>query len=96
MRAGWADFKSFQHTALDFAQFSRTRLTIPVLSIVGEKATGELLAREIRLVPSDVTALVLPNTGHWAMEERPNETTAALMNFLLNPARRLGERPSTQ
>jgi pimeloyl-ACP methyl ester carboxylesterase len=25
---------------------------------------------------------VLPNTGHWILEEKPKETTDALVNFL--------------
>jgi pimeloyl-ACP methyl ester carboxylesterase len=26
--------------------------------------------------------VVLPDTGHWILEERPKETTDALVNFL--------------
>jgi len=26
--------------------------------------------------------IVLPNTGHWILEEKPKETTDALVNFL--------------
>jgi pimeloyl-ACP methyl ester carboxylesterase len=29
-----------------------------------------------------VTVIVLKDTGHWLMEERPQETTAALLKFL--------------
>ncbi|MGH9844210.1 MAG: alpha/beta fold hydrolase [Blastocatellia bacterium] len=84
MHAGWAYFVSFQQAAQDFAQFSQTKLTIPVLAIGGEKANGELLARQMKLVASDVIVVVLKNTGHWVLEERPKETTDALINFLLD------------
>src|SRR6478736_1592084 len=37
MRAAWAYFVSFQQAARDFARLSQTKLTMPVLSIGGEK-----------------------------------------------------------
>lgn len=82
MRAGWAYFVSFQQAATDFAQLSQTKLTMPVLSIGGEKANGDVLAHQMKLVASDVTFVVLKDTGHWVMEERPQETMAALVKFL--------------
>jgi pimeloyl-ACP methyl ester carboxylesterase len=82
MRAGWAYFVSFQQAARDFAQLSQTKLTMPVLSIGGEKANGDVLAHQMKLVASDVTFVVLKDTGHWVMEERPKETIAALVKFL--------------
>jgi pimeloyl-ACP methyl ester carboxylesterase len=82
MRAGWAYFVSFQQAAQDFAQLSQTKLMMPVLAIGGEKANGELLGRQMRLVASDMTVVVLKDTGHWVLEERPEETTDALVKFL--------------
>jgi pimeloyl-ACP methyl ester carboxylesterase len=37
-RAGWAYFVSFQQAAKDFAQLSQTKLTMPILSIGGDKS----------------------------------------------------------
>src|SRR5262249_38725884 len=37
MRSAWAYFVSFQQAAEDFAQLARTKLTMPVLSIGGDK-----------------------------------------------------------
>jgi len=82
MHAGWAYFVSFQQAAKDFAQMSQTKLTMPVLSIGGEKSLGEVLGRQMKVVATDVTVVVLKNTGHWIMEESPKETTEALVNFL--------------
>jgi pimeloyl-ACP methyl ester carboxylesterase len=36
----------------------------------------------MKLVAANATMLVLKDTGHWVLEERPKETTAALLNFL--------------
>ncbi len=82
MRAGWAYFVSFQQAAKDFAELSQTRLTMPVLSIGGEKANGDVLAHQMKLVASEVAFVVLKNTGHWVMEEDPKETMEALVKFL--------------
>jgi pimeloyl-ACP methyl ester carboxylesterase len=82
MHAGWAYFVSFQQAAKDFAQLSQTELAMPVLTIGGDKSLGEALAQQTRLVATNVTAVVLKDTGHWLLEERPKETTEALNNFL--------------
>ncbi len=82
MHAGWAYFVSFQQAAKDFAQLSQTKLHMPVLTIGGEKSLGEALGQQTKLVATDVTVVVLKDTGHWVLEERPKETTEALQEFL--------------
>jgi pimeloyl-ACP methyl ester carboxylesterase len=82
MHAGWAYFVSFLQAAKDFSQLSQTKLTMPVLTIGGEKSLGEALGQQARLVATDVTVVVLKNTGHWVLEEKPKETTEALQKFL--------------
>ena len=82
MRAAWAYFASWPELAKDFAPLSQTKLTMPVLSIGGEKSLGNQLAQQMKLVASDVTVVVLNDTGHWVLEERPKETTDALVKFL--------------
>lgn len=72
----------FPHTAQDFAHLAQTALTMPVLVVGGEKALGAVLAQQMMLVASDVTVVVLQDTGHWVLEERPQETTDALLQFL--------------
>jgi len=82
MSGGWAYFESFPQAAKDFAQLSQTKLTMPVLAIGGEKSLGVVLGEQMKLVASDVTVVVLKDTGHWVLEERPKETTDALVKFL--------------
>jgi pimeloyl-ACP methyl ester carboxylesterase len=82
MRAGWDYFVSFQQAAKDFAQLSQTRLTMPLLTIAGDKSMGEALGQQARLVAADVTSVLLKDTGHWVLEERPKETIEALEKFL--------------
>jgi hypothetical protein len=82
MRAAWAYFVSFQQAATDFARLSQTKLTMPVLSIGGDKANGAALGEQVKLVATNARSVVLPNTGHWIMEESPQATADALMQFL--------------
>jgi pimeloyl-ACP methyl ester carboxylesterase/quercetin dioxygenase-like cupin family protein len=86
MRAGWAYFVSFQKAAEDFARFSRTRLTMPVLAIGGEKANGDALTQQVLRVATNARGITLPHTGHWVMEENPEATMNALVEFLEAPA----------
>jgi pimeloyl-ACP methyl ester carboxylesterase len=53
-----------------------------VLSVGGEKSLGDVLGQQMKLVASDVTVVVLKNTGHWILEENSKETTEALVKFL--------------
>jgi len=82
MAAGFAYFASFPKTATDFAELSKTQLAIPVLSIGGAKANGVALGEQVKLVAPNAKVIVLENTGHWLMEERPQETMDALVAFL--------------
>jgi pimeloyl-ACP methyl ester carboxylesterase len=75
-------FAILGETARDFAELSRTKLTMPVLVIGGDRSLGEVLTRQMKAVASDVKAVVLKDTGHWVLEERPPETTETLMSFL--------------
>lgn len=82
MRAGWDYFASWPQLAKDFAQLSQTKLTMPVLSIGGEKSLGNELAAQMKLIATDVRVIVLKEAGHWILEERPKETMDALADFL--------------
>jgi len=82
MHAGWAYFAAWPQTAKDFTQLAQTRLTIPLLSIGGEKSLGDALGQQAKLVATDATVIVLKGAGHWIMEERPAETMDALLKFL--------------
>src|ERR1700736_2694077 len=65
MRAGWAYFVSFQKAAHDFALLAKTKLTMPVLTIGGEKANGEALGEQARLVADNFRVVIIKNCGHW-------------------------------
>ena len=82
MHAGWQYFVSFQQAAKDFAELSKTKLNMPVLAIGGEKANGQVLGEQMKIVASNAQMVVLKNIGHWVLEENSKETSDALLSFL--------------
>ena len=82
MHAGWAYFAAWPDTAKNFAALAQTQLTMPVLSIAGEKASAAILGPQMKRVATDVKVIELKGSGHWLMEERPKETMDALVAFL--------------
>jgi pimeloyl-ACP methyl ester carboxylesterase len=82
MRAGFEYFKVFSQDAKDFEQFSHTKLSMPVLVLTGEKASGTFLIEQAKLVANDVRGVVVPGSGHWLMEEAPQSVIPAIIEFL--------------
>jgi len=82
MRAGFEYFRAFEQDAKDFALFAQTPLSMPMLVLTGEKASGEFLIQQAGLVASDVEGVVVRNSGHWLMEEAPNQVIPKLVAFL--------------
>jgi pimeloyl-ACP methyl ester carboxylesterase len=55
---------------------------MPILVVGAEKSFGSAQADDIRFVATDVTAAIVPDFGHWVMEENPNATTRIVVEFL--------------
>ena len=58
------------------------KLTIPVLALGGEKSYGLHMVDELNAVAAHVTGGVIPNSGHWIMEENPEATMTLVLDFL--------------
>jgi pimeloyl-ACP methyl ester carboxylesterase len=82
MRAGFEYFRAFEKDAQDFARFAEKLLPMPMLVLTGEKASGDFLIQQGRLVATNVEGVVVRNSGHWLMEEAPNQVIPKLVEFL--------------
>lgn len=82
MKAAFAQFNAIRRDAVDNAEFVKTRLTMPVLAIGGEKSFGANEAIVMRNAATNVTELVVPGAGHWLMEEAPGAVIQAVKDFL--------------
>src|SRR6202158_5083396 len=86
MRAGFAQFAAFSTDAADNKVFEQVKLTMPVLAVGGEKSFGALQAVIMRHVAINVQEAVVPQSGHWLMEESPVYTVNLVRKFLDSPA----------
>ncbi len=82
MRAGFDLFKNFEQDAKDFAGFSATKLDMPFLVLTGEKASGTVLIDQTKLVANNVKGIIVKGSGHWLMEETPNQVIPEVVSFI--------------
>jgi len=82
MRAGFEYFRAFEQDGKDFEGFARTPLQMPMLVLSGEKAGGTFLIDQGKMVDTNVTGVIIKGSGHWLMEEAPEQTIPALVGFI--------------
>jgi pimeloyl-ACP methyl ester carboxylesterase len=83
MRSAFNQFAAFAQDAIDNQGFAaNAKLGMPALAIGGDKSFGTAMADILRLVATDVRSVVIPNSGHWLMEEQRDATVAAIRDFL--------------
>lgn len=83
MHAGFLQFAAFDQDAIDNQAFvAAGKLSMPVLAIGGAQSFGPMMATVMRFAATDVTQAVIPDAGHWLMEEQPGETVKVVRAFL--------------
>ena len=84
MHSGFAQFAAFDQDAVDnkalLAQGGK--LKMPVLALGGEKSFGPIMATVMRAAAENVQEGIVPDSGHWIMEENPQATIAMVRAFL--------------
>jgi pimeloyl-ACP methyl ester carboxylesterase len=83
MRAGFEVFRAFEQDAADFQKLAEKKLTMPMLVLTGEKASGNFLIEQGRLVADKVEGVVVKGSGHWLMEEAPDQVIPRLVSFII-------------
>jgi pimeloyl-ACP methyl ester carboxylesterase len=81
MKAGFEVFRAFDQDARDFAAFARTKLQMPMLVLTGEKASGDFLIQQGRLVADNVEGVIVKGSGHWLMDEARDQVVPKLVDF---------------
>ena len=75
-------FATFPQDIANDEAYGKTKLTMPVLAIGSAHVFGRSVADQFRHYATHVTAVVIPNSGHWLYEEQPAEMTRTLTGFL--------------
>jgi pimeloyl-ACP methyl ester carboxylesterase len=79
----FAQFEAFRQDGKDNQRFlANGKLAMPVLAIGGEQSFGVSFADELKFVATDVRGLSIRDSGHWLMEEQPQATMSAILDFL--------------
>jgi pimeloyl-ACP methyl ester carboxylesterase len=84
MHDAFEQFAAFAQDAADNKELLATsgKLPMPVLGVGAEKSFNTAMADDLRFVATDVTGAVVPNSGHWLMEEQPAATIETVRLFL--------------
>jgi pimeloyl-ACP methyl ester carboxylesterase len=81
MKSGMEVFRNFGQDAIDNREFSKTRLTMPMLVLGGEKSGGDFLISQGKLVADNVEGVLVQNSGHWLVDEAPAQVIPRLVGF---------------
>ncbi len=77
-------FAAFAQDAIDNQKLlaDKGKLKMPVLAIGGDHSYGAKLAAEVAFAADNVRSAVITDSGHWIMEEQPDQAIAIILPFL--------------
>jgi pimeloyl-ACP methyl ester carboxylesterase len=88
MRAGFEYYRAIPQDAIQNMNYSKTKLTMPVLGLgggytpaFGGNVTMPSVVYGMKKLAQNVTGIVVPNSGHWIPEEQPEFLTDQLLKF---------------
>ena len=91
MRAGFEYYRAIPQDESQNVNYSKTKLTIPVLALgggntpaFGGNVTKTSVAYGLNMVAQDVSEIIIPNSGHWIPEEQPQFLADSLIRFFGN------------
>jgi pimeloyl-ACP methyl ester carboxylesterase len=84
MHSAFEQFKAFYPDADDNKALLAKggKLKMPVLALGAEKSFGTGMAVELKFAAANVTGGIVPDSGHWIMEENPVATVKLVTDFL--------------
>jgi pimeloyl-ACP methyl ester carboxylesterase len=83
MHSAFNQFAAFPEDAVDNKAFAaKGKLAMPVLALGADHSFGTQMGDIMNLVASNVTTGIVRDSGHWVMEEQPEKTTEAIVEFI--------------
>jgi pimeloyl-ACP methyl ester carboxylesterase len=84
MHDAFEQFKAFPQDGVDNrAMLAKGgKLTMPVYALGAEKSYGLTMKKDLDQVATNVKGGVVPDSGHWIMEENPQATTNLIVDYL--------------
>ena len=91
MHAGFEHYRAFPEDAIQNQNYSKTKLTMPVLALGGQyiPTLGGNIAMPtviygMKILAQNVTGIIVPNSGHFIPEEQPQFLADQLLKFFGN------------
>jgi pimeloyl-ACP methyl ester carboxylesterase len=88
MHAGFEHYRAFPQDAIQNQNYSKTKLTMPVLALgggyiptFGGNITMPTVIYGMNILAQNVTGITVPNSGHYIQEEQPDVVVKLLNNF---------------
>jgi pimeloyl-ACP methyl ester carboxylesterase len=88
MHAGFEYYKAFPQDAIDNQNYSKTKLTMPVLAlgggyipVLGGNITMPSVVYGMKMLAQNVQGIKVSNTGHFIPEEQPQFVIKQISNF---------------
>jgi pimeloyl-ACP methyl ester carboxylesterase len=83
MHDAFEQFHAFPQDGIDNrAPLAKGKLAMPVLALGAEKSYGLTMKADLDQVSTNVQGGVVPDSGHWIMEENPGATTKLVLDAL--------------
>ena len=91
LRAGFEYYRAFPQDAIQNQNYSKTKLTMPVLAlggsfipVLGGNITMPSIIYGMKILAQNVTGITVPNSGHFIPEEQPQFLSDQLLKFFGN------------
>ena len=91
MHAGFEHYRAFPQDAIQNQNYSKTKLTMPVLALGGQyiPTLGGNIAMPtviygMKILAQNVTGIIVPSSGHFSPEEQPQFLADQLLKFFGN------------
>ncbi|MFL6435867.1 MAG: alpha/beta fold hydrolase, partial [Nitrososphaeraceae archaeon] len=88
MRAGFEHYRAIPQDAIQNQNYSKTKLTMPVLAlqggyipVFGGNITRSAVIYGMKILAQNVQGITVPNSGHYIAEEQPDVVAKLLNNF---------------
>ncbi len=83
MHDAFEQFHAFPQDGVDNrALLAKGKLTMPILALGAEKSYALVMKVDLDQVATNVTGGVVPDSGHWIMEENPAATVKLVTDYL--------------
>jgi pimeloyl-ACP methyl ester carboxylesterase len=84
MRAGFEYYRALFDDIKQNKEYSKVKLPMPVLALDGKCSFGTAALDSMHLLATDVRGGIVPDSGHWIPEERPDFVVNHLFKFFGN------------